>query len=169
MILSLLLASQIAHAEVAPAKLAIIDMQRAIMSVGEGKKARESLQKDWEDKQKKLQADAKKLQDKVEELRKQSMVLDEKTRREKEEGIQQEAMKMREVEMRAQMEFQNRDRDVSAPIIKKIRDLVANMSKEKGYTLVIDGNEGTVIFAQNTDDITDQIVKLYDQASEKKK
>ena len=156
-----------ARAEVAPAKVAIIDMQRAIQSVGEGKKARENLQKEWEDKQKKLQADGKKVQEKVEELRKQSMVLDDKTRRQREEAIQGEIMKLRESEMKAQMEFQGRDREVSGPIIQKIRGYVANLSKEKGYTLVIDGNEGNVIFAQNTDDITDEVIKLYDGAKKK--
>jgi outer membrane protein len=156
-----------AFADVTPAKVALIDMQRAIHSVSDGKKARESLQKEWEDKQKKLQADGKKVQEKVEALRKQASVLDEKTRREREEGIQQEIMKLRETEMKAQTEFQGRDREVSGPIIQKIREFVANLSKEKGYTLVIDGNEGNVIFAQDTDDITEQVIKLYDGAKKK--
>lgn len=158
-----------AFAEGTPTKVALIDMQRAIHMVSDGKKARENLQKEWEDKQKKLQADGKKVQDKVEALRKQAAVLDEKTRREREEAIQQEIMKLRETEMKAQQEFQGRDREVSAPIIQKIRDFVASLSKEKGYTLVLDGNEGNVIFAQDTDDITDQVIKLYDGAKEKKK
>lgn len=151
-----------AFAEVPAAKVAIIDMQRAIQSVSEGKKARENLQKEWEEKTKKLQADGKKVQDKAAELRKQSMVLDEKTMREKEEALQAEFMKLKEQEMKIQSEFQQRDHEVSSPIINKIRKFVADISKENGYTLVIDGNEGNVIFAQNTDDITEQVVKLYD-------
>ena len=146
----------------ASSKIAIFDMQKAIMSVAEGKKAREALQKDWEDKQKKLQAESKKIQDSMEDLRKQSMVLDEATRREKEEGIQAQILKLRELDAKSQAEFQKRDHEVSEPIIKKLRTLVAKIGKDKGYTLVLDGNENTVIYAQQNDDITAEIIKLYD-------
>lgn len=143
-------------------RVAIFDMQKAIMSVAEGKKARESLQKDWEEKQKKLQAESKKIQDSMEDLRKQSMVLDEKTRHEKEEAIQAQILKLRELDAKSQGEFQKRDHEVSEPIIKKLRVLVAKLSKDRDYTLVIDGNENTIIYSQGNNDITDEIIKQYD-------
>jgi len=143
-------------------RIATFDMQKAIMSVAEGKKARDSLQKDWEEKQKKLQAESKKIQDSMEELRKQSMVIDEKARREKEENIQAQILKLRELDAKSQAEFQKRDKEVSEPIIKKLRGLVAKLGKEKGFSLVIDGNENTVIYSEQNHDITDEIIKLYD-------
>jgi outer membrane protein len=141
-------------------KVALINMQQAIQSVSEGKKAQETLKKEWEDRTKKLQAEGKKIQDAMESLRKQAMVMDEKSRREKEEAIQQQIMKLRESEARNTQEFQKRDHEISEPIIKKLRNVVASISKEKGYTLVID--ESNVIYALDQDDITAEVIKRYD-------
>lgn len=143
-----------------PSRVALVNIQEAIRSTGDGKKAEQTLRKEMEDMQKKLQADGKKIQDAMEDLRKQAMVMDEKTRREKEEAIQQQIMKLREQEAKNQQKFQERDQEISQPIIKKIREIVAAISKEKGYTLVIDG--GNVIYAQDKDDITQEVIKRYD-------
>lgn len=152
-----------AYAETAPAsKVALVNMQKAIQSVGEGKKAQETLRKEWESRQKKLQEEGKKVQEAMENLRKQAMVMDEKSRREKEEQIQAQILKLREMEARQAQEFQKRDMEISEPIIKKLRSIVAAVSKERGYTLVIDGNENNVIYAQAQDDITDEVIKRYD-------
>lgn len=154
----------LAMAEPAPAsKVALIRMQQAIQSVAEGKKAQDTLKKEWEDRQKKMQAEGKKVQDAMEDLRKQAMVMDEKSRRDKEEAIQMQIMKLRENEAKSQAEFQKKDQDISEPIIKKIRTIVASISKERGYTLVIDGNDGNVIFALDQDDITSEVIKRYDK------
>lgn len=149
-----------AAAPAANTHVALLNIQEAIKSVKEGKKAEETLRKEWEDRQKKLQADGKKIQDSMEDLRKQGMVMDEKTRRSKEEAIQAQIMALRETEARSQAEFQKRDQDISKPILEKMRGIVASISKEKGYTLVIDGSN--VIYSQDQDDITDEVIKRYD-------
>lgn len=141
-------------------RVALVDIQRAIRETGDGKKAESTLRKEMEDLQKKIQADGKKIQEAMEDLRKQAMVMDEKTRREKEEAIQGQIMKLREQEAKSQARFQERDQEISGPIVKKIREVVAQISKDKGYTLVID--TGSVIFAQDQDDITQEVVKRYD-------
>lgn len=141
-------------------RVALVDIQKAIRETSDGKKAETTLRKEMEDLQKKIQADGKKIQEAMEDLRKQAMVMDEKTRREKEEAIQGQIMKLREQEAKSQARFQERDQEISGPIVKKIREVVAQISKDKGYTLVID--TGSVIFAQDQDDITQEVVKRYD-------
>ncbi len=150
-----------ARAEVTPSKIAIVNMQQAIQSVDEGKKAREILQKDWEAKQKKLADEGQKIQKAMKDLQKQSLVMDPKTLKAKEDGIQQQILALRELEAKSHQEFQKKDQEVSEPIIRKLRNLVSKISKEKGYTLVLDGNESNVIYSE-TDDITAEVVRLYD-------
>ncbi len=149
-----------AYAAPNPSHVALVNVQEAIRSTADGKKAEQTLRKEMEDMQKKMQAEGKKIQDAMENLRKQAMVMDEKTRREKEEAIQAQILKLRETEAKNNATFQERDQEVSGPIIKKIREIVAQVSKEKGYTLVID--VGNVIYAQDQDDITAEVVKRYD-------
>ena len=141
-------------------KVALIRMQEAIKDTKDGKKAEATLKKEIEDRQKKLQAEGQKIQAAMEDLRKQAMVMDEKSRAEKEASIQKQVMAFEESKMRNQQEFQKRDQEISEPIIRKLREIVAQISKEKGYTLVIDN--GSVIYADAQDDITGEVIKRYD-------
>lgn len=141
-------------------KVALIRMQEAIKDTKDGKKAEETLKKEVEDRQKKLQAEGLKIQKAMDDLRKQGMVMDEKARAEKEASIQKMMGDFEASKMQNQQEFQKRDQEISEPIIKKLRSIVAAVSKEKGYTLVID--TGSVIYANDQDDITDEVIKRYD-------
>ena len=140
--------------------VALIRMQEAIKNTKDGKKAEETLKKEIEDRQKKLQSEGEKIQKAMEDLRKQGMVMDEKSRAEKEAVIQRQVQGFEESKMRNQQEFQKRDQEISEPIIKKLRTIVGQISKEKGYTLVIDTS--SVIYADDQDDITDEVIKRYD-------
>ncbi len=141
-------------------RVALIRMQEAIKDTADGKKAESTLKKEIEERQKKLQAEGQKIQSAMEELRKQGMVMDEKSRAEKEAAIQKQVMQFEESKMRNQQEFQKRDQEISEPIIKKLRNIVAQISKDKGYTLVID--TASVVYADAKDDITDEVIKRYD-------
>jgi outer membrane protein len=160
MLLAIFASGNLLAAPTNPSRVALVNVQEAIRSTAEGKRAEATLRKEMDDMQKKMQAEGKKIQDAMEELRKQAMVMDEKTRREREEAIQGQIMKLRETEARNSARFQERDQEVSAPILKKIREVVAQISKEKGYTLVIDGSN--VIYALDQDDITADVIKRYD-------
>lgn len=141
-------------------RVALIRMQEAIKDTKDGKKAEATLRKEIEDRQKKLQAEGQKIQAAMEDLRKQGMVMDEKSRAEKEAAIQKQVMGFEESKVRNQQEFQKRDQEISEPIIKKLRDIVSDVAKEKGYTLVIDTN--SVVYAETSDDITAEVIKRYD-------
>lgn len=158
-----LLLSIAARAETTPPKIGLFNMQKALQTVGEAKKAQAELKKEFEAKQKQLEAEGKKIKAAMEEFQKQSMVLDDKARQEKQEAIQQQIMKAKEMEAKFTMEFQQKDQAASLPIIEKLRKIVAQVSKEKGYTLVIDGNENTVFYNDKNDDITDAVIKIYDK------
>jgi outer membrane protein len=141
-------------------RVALIRMQEAIKDTKDGKKAETTLRKEIEDRQKKLQAEGQKIQAEMENLRKQGMVMDEKSRAEKEASIQKQVMAFEESKMRNQQEFQKRDQEISEPIIKKLRGIVSDVAKEKGYTLVIDTS--SVVYAETSDDITEEVIKRYD-------
>lgn len=143
-------------------RVGIFDMQNAIQTVAEGKKARESLKKDWEVRQGKLKKKEEKIQGAMAEFQKQSLVMDEKARREKEGEIRNQMMELQKEGMAAQQEFQTRDQQLSGPILTKLRKLVADVSKAKGYNLVLDKNENAVLYFEASDEITDEVIKKYD-------
>jgi Skp family chaperone for outer membrane proteins len=50
-------------------------------------------------------------------------------------------------------------------LIAKMRTLAAAIGAEKGYTLVIEVNEGGVVYASPTIDITGELIKRYNAAN----
>lgn len=142
------------------ARVGLIRMQEAIKDTKDGKKAETILRKEIDDRQKKLQAEGQKIQAAMEELRKQGMVMDEKSRAEKEAAIQKQMMAFEESKARNDQEFRKKDQEVSEPIIKKLRTVVSDVAKEKGYSLVIDAS--SVVYAETGDDMTEEVIKRYD-------
>ena len=68
-------------------------------------------------------------------------------------------MKYQELLQKSQAEIQKKEQEMSAPIITKIREKVAELAKKKGYTLILEKNENIVLFSQEKDDLTADILK----------
>jgi len=147
-----------------PSKVAVFDMQKAIQTVAEGKRARDTLKKDWDGRQAKLKKKEEKIQQAMEEFKKQALVLDEKARRDKEMEIRQQMAELQQEGMQAQQEFQKKDQQLSGPILEKLKRTVGEVAKAKGYTMVIDTNENAVFYHEAKDNITDDVIKKYDSA-----
>lgn len=143
-------------------KIAVFDMQKAIQTVAEGKRARDTLKKDWDSRQGKLKKKEEKIQQAMEEFKKQAMVLDEKARRDKEMEIRQQMAELQQEGMQAQQDFQKKDQQLSGPILEKLKRTVGDVAKAKGYNLVIDSNENSVFYFEAKDNLTDDVIKKYD-------
>ena len=144
--------------------IATVDMQGAIQSVEEGKKARAELEAAFNKKKKELQKEEADIKKMHEDLQKQSLVMNEQALAKKQAEIQQRIMKFQETTARSQMEIQKREQELTAPIVKKMRDVIASLAKEKGYTLVLEKNDTNVLYSLEQDDLTQEVVKKFNSA-----
>jgi len=148
-------------AAVTGAKIATVDMQKALQTVDAGKKAKTQLEKEFNTKKKMLDDEQTAIKKLTEEFKKQSMVLNDESRAKKQQEIQERMMKFQDQMMRSQTEIQQKEGELTAPIVKNLKALVKEMAAKKGYQLVLDKNEQTVIFSQEKDDLTEELVKTY--------
>ncbi len=81
-----------AQAETTPVKVALIDTARVMQSASDGKKAKDALKKQFDDTQKRLMGENEKVQKAMQDLEKQSAVLDQSVMASKREEIQQQVM-----------------------------------------------------------------------------
>lgn len=156
-----------AQASFAEFKIAVIDMQQTLSQVKQGKSAQAKLKKEVESVQKDLQKKRDAFQKKVADFKKQALILGDKARQQKERELQEEMVKLQQEASQSQMKFQNRDKELSQPIVKNIQEIVEAYSKEKGYALVIGSNEAGVIYVNDKDNITDEVIKRYDSKFKK--
>ena len=150
-----------AHAE--EMKLGFIDMQKAIQETAAGKKAKKDLEDEFNKKKKELEkkeADLKKMND---DLEKKSLVLTDEVKQKKAQELQQEMLKYREVVTKSQMEIQKKERDLTAPIVERLRSIVDEIAKKEGFTMVLEKSEQSVLWAKKDLDLTDRVIKEADK------
>lgn len=144
-------------------KIGTVDMQRALQTVDAGKKAKAQLEKEFNLKKKDLQAEEAAIRKMGEEFKKQSLVMNDEARAKKQGEIQERIMRFQESTQRSQAEIQQKEHDLTQPIIVKLRSLIADIAKQKGYTLVLEKNENTVLYSLEKDDLTADVIGQYNK------
>jgi outer membrane protein len=150
----------------ASSKVGVINIQAAIASTAEGKQAAAELQSQFAPRSTELQN----LQKQIEELRTrlqtgQSTLSDEEKARLAREGDQ-----LTRAFQRKQQEFQDDSNDAQQEVVnrigRKIVDVLNKYSKENAYSVVLDTSSQTtpVLYAANQIDVTQDIIRLYDQS-----
>jgi outer membrane protein len=160
---------------IAQIKVGVVDMQKALQDVNRGKTAKSSLEKEFDRKKKEIekeQADIKKMTD---EFQKKAAVMSEKARQEKQIEIQTRMGNFQELVQRSQMEIQQREAELTMPIVKDLRDLVADIAKSKSLEMVFETNANgpaammgsSLIYAKDKVDVTTDLVQAFDKKHKK--
>ncbi len=143
-------------------KLGVVNMQKAIQATAAGKKAKTELESDFEKKKKDLQkkeSDLKKMQ---EDIEKKKSVLSEEVLMKKQEEFREEMMKFQQVVGKNQAEIQKKEQELTQPILEKMKKVIEKVSKEKGYSAVIE-NTAMVLYIDSSNDLTDDVVKAFEK------
>lgn len=151
-------------AEVTPFRIALVDMNKAIQTVDQGKKAKADLQKEVAAKEKEVTNEEAAIRKSMEEFQKQASVMNEDARVKKQQEIQEKVMKHQEKRMRYQNEMQKREADLTKPIVERLRKLISDMSKQKGYQMVLEKNDSVVLFSYDSDDLTDELISQFNKS-----
>jgi len=161
-ILGILVSSMISLPALAEVKIGYIDMQKAIQETAAGKKAKKDLEDEFNKKKKDLEkkeADIKKMH---EDFEKRSMAMNEDARMKKQNEIRTEMGKYQETAAKAQMEIQKKERDLTQPIVTKLRSILEDIAKKEDFTVVLEKSENSVMWAKKEIDLTDRLIKAYD-------
>ncbi len=144
-------------------KIGTVDMNKALQTVEAGKKAKSSLEKEVNNRKKELQTEESALKKMKEELEKQSLVMSDDARAKKAQEFQQRAMRFQESAMKIQQELAQKEQELTRPMVQKMRSIIAELSKKKGYTMVLERNENTVLFSDDKDDLTTEVITQFNQ------
>lgn len=157
--LSLLLATGLARAEM---KIGFVDMQKAIQSTSAGKKAKSELETEFNKKKKELEKKEADLKKMSEDLERKKSVLSEEVLGKKQAEFQEEMMKYRDVVGKSQLDIQKKERDLTAPILEKMKKVIEKLAKDKGYSAVLE-NSQMVLFSSPDMDLTEEVVKTFEK------
>lgn len=152
-------------------KIGYIDMQSALQATSTGKRAKENLEKEFNEKKKELQkreADLKKMN---EDFEKKTLVLSDEMKLKKQQELREEMMKYQDLVGKSQIGMQKKERDLVEPILVDLRKIIDKVAKDENYTVILEKSEQSVLWAKKEIDLTERVVKDYEksQASDKKK
>lgn len=142
-------------------RVGVVDVQKALQTVADGKKARGKLENTFNKKNKEVQAEEKKIREELEAFQKKAMVMSDKVKAKKQAELQQKYMKLQEKKSRYQAELQKTEAELTKPIIDNIRETIKRLAKEKGYTVVLEKNANNVLYSLEKDDLTQLVIKQY--------
>ena len=150
-----------AHAE--ELKIGTVDMQKALQSVDAGKKAKAQLEKEFNAKKKDLQNEEANLRKITEDFKKQQMVMNDDARAKKQGEIQERIMKYQEATQKSQMEIQQKEHELTEPILNKLRGDDHRTGQEQRLFHVLERNENMVLYSPEKDDLTDDVITAYNK------
>jgi outer membrane protein len=153
-----LLSGAVAMAEAESVKIGYIDMQKAIQTTEAGKKAKKELESEFNAKKKELQEKEKDLKKLSEDLEKKSMVLSDEVKQKKQLEFQEEMIKYRDLVGKSQLAIQERERNLTQPILEKLRSIIGDIGEKEAYTVILEKAENSVLWAKKKIDLTDRVV-----------
>lgn len=143
-------------------KVAYVDLQRALNVSKAGVAAKQQIG----DQVKKFEVEFKKKQDDVLRLKtdieKQAALLSDSARSERERDYQRRVTELQRFQKDIQEELQLKDAEYTTRIINEMFDVLNKIGAEGGYAVIIEKNEGAIIYADPALDLTDALIKAYD-------
>ena len=162
---SILMVSMLAFSlsSMASVKVGLVNIQKIIVTIKEGKSVDKTLKKSFDKKQKKIkaiEADIRKMQEK---LQKQNKVLSETAKANKMAEIQKKVMAARQQMSQFQKDIQKQESNLKKPILEKLKPVIDAVSKENKVAITFEISTSPVVYAENKVDLTEKVVKAYDK------
>ena len=157
-----LFAAQGSGASSAGGKVGVINIQDAILSTADGKKAMQDLQNKYMPRQQEIQRRQQEIQQLQEQIEKQMTTLSEDEQRRMSRELQEKQKILRRMTEDAQSDFQNDRDDVMRNIGQKMVKVIDQYASKTGFALVIDSGQVPIYYAAQGVNITPEIIKLYD-------
>jgi len=146
-----------------PVKVGAVDLDQALNTTDEGKKASDEIQQ----KQKEAEAQVQPLVDKYkaleEEVKNKKFVLSE-------EALYQKQLDLVSMRNDVESKLKQLDNDlkvdaerIRGPLVKKMIDIVKEVGKDEGYTMIFARGAGGMIYNREAIDITDIVVQKFNK------
>ncbi|MCA9581491.1 MAG: OmpH family outer membrane protein [Myxococcales bacterium] len=148
-------------------KIAVVDLQRAITQTEEGRQAKAKLTKLFAKRQKQIDAKTNDLKKMKEDIEKQKDVLSREAMQGKLEVYQKSFVELQTVYMEYQKEISQKEGQLTKGILERMQKIVERIGQAKGYSLVVERNEGGVVWAPSSLDITDDVIQRYNKGEGK--
>jgi len=145
-------------------KIGCIDFQKVLNESDAGKKAKADLETLVKSKQTTIDEKGKTIEKMKADLEKQASVLSADAKKSKEEELEKLLREYQRLVQDSQTEVKKKELELTDAIIKDMRQIVDKIGEEGSYTLIMEKTGGMVLYATKDIDITEAVIKRYNQS-----
>ena len=150
-----------APAAAEPAKLAVIDVRRAMLETEEGLRVQATLKKLFDARQGELEQKRRSIQTDKETLEKDAQAgkIPQKDLQKRAEKLQQTFAEYQQAELEVNREMQKREVELTGPIQARLYDVIRRIASTDGYEMILD--KPAVPYFRGDLELTDKAIQLY--------
>lgn len=146
----------------ASSRIAIIDLQRVLVRSAAGVAARERFEKERAGMQREMDAKRQELEKLEDELQKKGALMTAEVRRDRLDVVERKRREATRLVDDFRRELEKREQLLTQKMLQEVKNIIDRVGKQRGYYLVIDGRAG-ILYASPESDLTDEIIRVYDQ------
>lgn len=165
-ILAILLTPYISKAQ--STNIASVDLKRVIVESDQGKQIQKTLTDEAERMKKNVDAKQDELQKMKDAIEKQGTTITPEARSEKEKQYQNKLKDYQRLAGDYQSELQQKEGEYMQKILTEIEDIIKTIGEKEKYTMILEKNQGGILYSTPSVDITNKIIALFNEAAKKK-
>lgn len=146
-----------------PQKIGFIDVQRVLARSQAGVAAREQLEREKAAMQKEMDTRRVDMEKLREDIEKKGPLMTAEVRREKTEQFERKRRDAARLADDFQKDLEKKEAALLQRVLSDLASIIERVGKQKGYWLVVERSRGGVLYATSEADLTDEIIRAYDQ------
>lgn len=150
-------------------KVGLVELQKAVFESDAGKRARADFDSLVKSKQASIEEKGKSIEKLRADMEKQAAVISPDAKKAKIEEIERLERDFQRLVADSQAEIKKKEGELLGEIYKELRDVISKIGQEDGLSLILEYNEGGVLYSNKSLDITDRVIKRYNEAKASKK
>lgn len=161
-IIALIAVLMLAAPALAETKVAYVDLQKALNLSKAGAQAKSDISTLVKKYENEFKTKQESLLTKKGELEKQATLLSDSAKAEKEREYQNDVRDIKRFQDDVKNDLQLKDGEYTKRILNELFEILQKIGKDGNYTMILEKNEGAVIYAAESVDLTDELIKKYD-------
>lgn len=153
----------LAQTPVPSARIGFIDVQRVLARSAAGVAAREQLEREKAGMQREMETKRKELEALRDEIEKKGLLMAADARREKQDQFERKRRDAARLADDFQKELEKKEAQLLQRALQDLTGVIDKVGKDRGFYLIVEKRGASVLYAAPDADLTDEVIRAYDQ------
>jgi outer membrane protein len=144
-------------------RIAVVDLQRAIHETEDGRRAQKRLKRLMTKRQQELNDATKSLKQAKKQLEAAWPTLTDEAKQRRQQELQEAYIELQSKYTEYQRELAQAEASATRDILERMQQILRRLGQREGYTLILERNEGGVVWAPANLDLTDRVIQEYER------